>query len=85
MTAVHINDLFSEAEQAVLSEALRQLRLVKIEAMETLNEHGIRPGGRAYEARDFGIPLIDGLLRKLDEGAEWGRDEERCVRTEGAA
>lgn len=80
MTAVHINDLFSETEQAVLAEVLRQLRLVKIEAMETLSAQGIRPGGRAYEARDLGIPLIDGLLRQLEEA-----DEERYVRTEDAA
>jgi hypothetical protein len=62
-----LDDVLSESEQLLLIEALHRLRELKREALQTVRAAGLRPGGRAFEERDFGIPQIDSLLSKLGE------------------
>jgi len=62
-----IQDVLTESEQLLIVEALHRLREQKQEALKTVRAGGIRPGGRQFEERDFGIPQIDRLLAKLDE------------------
>lgn len=50
----------------VLSESER-LRELKQEALQAVHAEGLRPGSRAFEERDFGIPQIDRLLSKLGD------------------
>lgn len=59
------DDVLSESEQLLLIEALHRLRELKQEALQTVRAGGLRPGGRLFEERDFGIPQIDRLLSKL--------------------
>ena len=62
-----LDDVLSESEQLLLIEALHRLRELKQEALQAVHAEGLRPGGRAFEERDFGIPLIDRLLSKLGD------------------
>ena len=61
------HDVLSESEELLLIEALHRLRELKQEALQTLRAENVRPGGRAFEERDFGIPQIDRLLSKLGD------------------
>jgi hypothetical protein len=61
------HDVLSESEELLLIEALHRLRELKQEALQTLGAEGLRPGGRPFEERDFGIPQIDRLLSKLGD------------------
>jgi hypothetical protein len=62
-----IQDVLTESEQLLIVEALHRLREQKQEALKTVRAGSVRPGGRQFEERDFGIPQIDRLLAKLDE------------------
>lgn len=62
-----LDDVLSESEQLLLIEALHRLRELKQEALQAVHAEGLRPGGRAFEERDFGIPQIDRLLSKLGD------------------
>lgn len=62
-----LDDVLSESEQLLLIEALHRLRELKQEALQTVHAEGLRPGGRAFEERDFGIPQTDRLLSKLGD------------------
>ncbi len=61
------DDVLSESEELLLIEALHRLRELKQEALQTVRTEGLRPGGRPFEERDFGIPQIDRLLSKLGD------------------
>lgn len=61
------HDVLSESEELLLIEALHRLRELKQEALQTLCGANVRPNGRAFEERDFGIPQIDRLLSKLGD------------------
>lgn len=63
-----LEELFNEQETQLLIESLSQLRMTKQQALSLLQAEGVRPGGREFEPHDFGIPLIDSLLKRL--GAE---------------
>lgn len=63
-----LEEMFDEPETQLLIDALRQLRTTKQQALSLLKAEGVRPGGRDFEPHDFGIPLIDSLLKRL--GAE---------------
>ena len=60
-------DVLSESEELLLIEALHRLREIKQEALQGVRAEGLRPGGRSFEERDFGIPQIDRLLSKLGD------------------
>ena len=62
-----IQDVLTESEQLLIVEALHRLRVTKQEALKTVRAEGVKPGGRHFEERDFGIPQIDRLLAKLDD------------------
>lgn len=62
-----IQDVLTESEQLLIVEALHRLRETKQEALKTVRGEGVKPGGRHFEERDFGIPQIDRLLAKLDD------------------
>ena len=62
-----IQDVLTESEQLLLVEALHRLRETKQEALKTVRAEGVKPGGRHFDERDFGIPQIDRLLAKLGD------------------
>jgi hypothetical protein len=61
-----LSDVLTESEQLLIVEALCRLREIKQEALSSVRGAGLRPGGQAFEERDFGIPQIDRLLSKFD-------------------
>lgn len=66
--AVELEDILGEGDAQLVIEALYRLREDKVDALQNVRAEGLRPGGRAFEPRDFGIPQIDRLLARL--GAE---------------
>lgn len=66
--AIDLEDLFGDGDAQLVVDALYRLREDKLEALQVVQAEGLRPGGRPFEPRDFGIPQIDRLLARL--GAE---------------
>jgi len=63
--SLKIDEAFTESDRSLLSQGLCLLLAQKEAAFK--DSAGITlPGGRALEARDFGIPEIKALLTKLD-------------------
>lgn len=60
-----LEERFDEPETQLLIDALSHLRTTKQQALSMLKAEGVRPGGREFEPHDFGIPLIDSLLKRL--------------------
>lgn len=60
-----LESLLGESDSLLLIDALYRLRQDKVEALTALRSMGVSAGPRPFEARDFGIPQIDDLLRRL--------------------
>ena len=60
-----LEEMFDEQEAQLLIEGLSQLRMTKQQALSVLQAERIRPGGRDFEPHDFGLPMIDSLLKRL--------------------
>lgn len=59
----------SHQDAQLLVEALHALRARKVEALSVVRASGLQPNGQQFEPKDFGIPQIDALLRRLDAAA----------------
>ena len=57
----------NEGEVLLLRQGLEGFLAKKQEALKTLNEAGLAPGGRPFEPRDFGLPQIERLIEKIDQ------------------
>lgn len=56
----------TEEQAGLVIEALCELRKLKQAALDTLQEAGLRPGGRPFEPRDFAIPQINALIKRYE-------------------
>ena len=63
--AIDLEDILGDGDAQLVVEALYRLREDKVEALQTVQAEGLRPGGRAFQPGDFGIPQIDRLLARL--------------------
>lgn len=59
-------ELFSCDDYELINEGLHKLLEQKKEALKTLQESDVRPGGRQLLPIDFAIPQIEALIAKID-------------------
>ena len=64
--------LLGDADAQLVYEGLDRLREQKVEALRVIRAEGVQAGSRLFEPRDFGIPQIDCLLKRL--GADPAQD-----------
>lgn len=77
--AIVFEALLGDADAQLVFEGLYQLRELKLNALRAVRAEGLRPGGRPFEERDFGIPQIDRLLVRLGaDPAEAGTPPQEC-------
>ena len=57
--------LLGDADAQLVYEGLDRLREQKVEALRVIRAEGVHAGSRPFEPRDFGIPKIDCLLKRL--------------------
>lgn len=57
--------LLGDADAQLVYEGLYRLRELKVEALRAIRAEGVHAGSRPFEPRDFGIPQIDCLLKRL--------------------
>lgn len=67
-STIDLDALLGDSDAQFVYEGLYRLRELKVDALGMLRAEGVRPNGRDFEARDFGIPQIDRLLARF--GAE---------------
>lgn len=65
---IDLEALLGDSDAQLVYEGLYRLRELKVDALGVLRAESVRPNGRDFEARDFGIPQIDSLLARF--GAE---------------
>lgn len=58
----------TESDANLLAQGLRALRERKVEALQIIQSSEWKMYGQSVHERDFGIPQIDELLRRLGEG-----------------
>ena len=70
---IDLEALLGDSDAQLVYEGLYRLRELKVDALGVLRTEGVRPNGRDFMARDFGIPQIDRLPARF--GAEPVEDD----------
>lgn len=70
--AIAFEALLGDRDAQFVYEGLYRLRELKVDALRVVQAEGLRPCGRPFEPRDFGIPQVDRLLARL--GADPAED-----------
>jgi site-specific DNA-cytosine methylase len=66
---------FTDDEIDLVISGLHALLAVKLEALQTLNEAGLKIDRRVFNERDFGIPQIRNLIKDVNDTLDCSPEE----------